>query len=78
MSYYRYPMSIGANYIRYFLGMGGNKTKLMYQIQSASSYMKAIMTSKTMLKSIFNENLNPSRMYFPYRNDSVNKGIGFN
>jgi len=77
LNLYRYPMSLVKNYLKYYLNLG-TQSKVVSQIQSATSqYIGFIQSSSTML-TLFDQNLNPSGMYYPFRNNSINRGIGYN
>jgi hypothetical protein len=77
LSLYRYPMAFGKNVIKTFMGVG-NLTKATNQIHFQVTQISQLMADPMTLQSIFEEELNKPRMYYPFLNDSYNNGIGYN
>jgi hypothetical protein len=77
LNLYRYPMSIGKNYMKYFLGLG-NQTKVINQISLAYSQIVAFSQDPFTLKTIFNSNINNHASFEPYLNNSYNQGLPLN
>lgn len=69
MSMYRYPVVLGISYMKNFLNIG-NIVKVNGQIQFATNNMLISTASKPTKTTIFDESLNPNRMYYPYYNYS--------
>jgi hypothetical protein len=66
---YRFPVVLATNYMKNFLNVG-NQTKIVAQIQTATtSFLTSAQTDLTKI-TIFDKSLNPSSTYYPYYNYS--------
>jgi hypothetical protein len=70
-------MALVKNYLKYCLNLG-TQSKTISQIQIATNqYISFIQDSSTII-TVFDKHLNPPNLYFPFRNNSFNEGIGYN
>lgn len=70
-------MAFGKNMLKTFLGVG-NLTKAANQIHFQVTQISQLLTDPMTVQSIFDESLNKPRIFYPFRNDSYNNGIGYN
>lgn len=77
LNLYRYPMAFGKNILKTMLNVG-NQTKVIGQINLQINKITSFMSDPMTIQSIFDSSLNVPKMYYPFKNDSFNKGIGYN
>lgn len=70
-------MAFGKNILKTMLNVG-NQTKAIGQINLEIIQITALMSDPMTLQSIFDPSLNIPKMYYPFQNNSFNKGIGYN
>lgn len=76
LNLYRYPMAFGKNILKTMLNVG-NQSKTIDQIHSQSAIMTALMSDPMTLQTIFDNELNIPKIYYPFQNNSINNGIGY-
>jgi hypothetical protein len=77
LNLYRYPMAFGKNVLKTMLNVG-NQTKATNQIYLEVVQITGLMADTMTLESIFDLNLNLPKTYYPFQNNSFNRGIGYN
>lgn len=77
LNMYRFPMALVKNYMKLFLKVG-NQTKVANQIGSATKQFLGYASAPLTLKTLFDPSLNVPKQYFPYKNNSINKGLPLN
>lgn len=76
LNLYRYPMALIKNYLKYYLNLG-TQSKTVTQIQTATvQYIQFIQSPQTII-TLYDTNLNSPGLYYPFKNNSINKGIGY-
>lgn len=70
-------MAFGKNILKVALNVG-NKPKTINQIYSHTNILSKVMGDPMTLQSIFDPNLNTPKVFYPFQNNSFNKGIGYN